>query len=344
MTAPRALPLLRLDTSASFEAARRLAGSSARQQRLHGHSFQVQVRSSGVGEDLPRLQRAVHDLAQTLDHQLLNDLLPDAADEALAGWFAHGLRGLDVEQVVLHAGASQGALWSDGQSSHWRRYAFEAAHRLPNVPLGHKCGRMHGHGFGVLVHAASREGVEAIDDAWAPLHHRLNYRCLNDIDGLHNPTSELLAQWLWQQLQGELQGLQRVTVFETGSSGAAFDGSRFSIWKQFTLDSAVRDEHGLHGHTYALRLHLAAALDELMGWVVDFGDVKALFAPVFEQLDHRPLYELAGLLNVDCASLAHWVFEQTRQRLPQLDRIDLHQTPGHGAIVAANERALHAGP
>ena len=29
---------------------------------------------------------------------------------------------------------------------------FEAAHRLPNVPAGHKCARLHGHSFRVEVH------------------------------------------------------------------------------------------------------------------------------------------------------------------------------------------------
>ena len=31
-------------------------------------------------------------------------------------------------------------------------FRIEAAHRLPNVPAGHKCARLHGHSFAVEVH------------------------------------------------------------------------------------------------------------------------------------------------------------------------------------------------
>ena len=30
-----------------------------------------------------------------------------------------------------------------------REFTFEAAHRLPNAPPGHKCARLHGHSFRV---------------------------------------------------------------------------------------------------------------------------------------------------------------------------------------------------
>ncbi len=29
----------------------------------------------------------------------------------------------------------------------YKEFMFEAAHKLPNVPEGHKCGRLHGHSF-----------------------------------------------------------------------------------------------------------------------------------------------------------------------------------------------------
>ena len=92
---------------------------------------------------------------------------------------------------------------NNGHAHIWRRYRFEAAHQLPNVPAGHQCGRMHGHGFEVILHAnqdlksdsdtAQSEhmadmGVdfEQIDRFWQPLHKQLDYTCLNDIEGLNN--------------------------------------------------------------------------------------------------------------------------------------------------------------
>ena len=34
----------------------------------------------------------------------------------------------------------------------FKEFIFEAAHRLPHVPEGHKCGRLHGHSFRVAIY------------------------------------------------------------------------------------------------------------------------------------------------------------------------------------------------
>ena len=93
----------------------------------------------------------------------------------------------------------------------------------------------------------------------------------------------------------------------------------------------------LHGHSYLKRLHLSSPLDEVMGWTVDYGDVKALFKPVYDQLDHHRLDKLPGLENADTISLLHWMREQMGDTLPQLDRIDLYETPGCGAFLSWGE-------
>ncbi len=56
-------------------------------------------------------------------------------------------------------------------------FVSKAAHRLPNVPEGHQCGRMHGHGFEVILHAnqdlaGSDMGVDfdRLEEIWAPLY------------------------------------------------------------------------------------------------------------------------------------------------------------------------------
>jgi 6-pyruvoyltetrahydropterin/6-carboxytetrahydropterin synthase len=220
------------------------------------------------------------------------------------------------------------------------------------VPTGHKCGRMHGHGFEVILHAdmdlgAGELGVDYdhIDACWAPLHAMLDHACLNDLPGLENPTSERLASWIWERLHPTLPELSWVTVYETASSGAHFDGHHYRIWKEVSLDSAIRlarapagdPRRRLHGHTYTLRLHLGGALDEVMGWTMDFGDVKELFAPVFARIDHRPLHELPGVTDNDAASLAQWIRREAAAQLPQLDRIDLYETRGCGAILCWGE-------
>jgi 6-pyruvoyltetrahydropterin/6-carboxytetrahydropterin synthase len=110
-----------------------------------------------------------------------------------------------------------------------------------------------------------------------------------------------------------------------------------------TLDSAVQlkrapqghPQRGIHGHTFTLRLHLCAPLDAVMGWTVDFGDVKTLFNPLFKALDHHPLHEIPSLADSDTASLAAWILREGRQALPQIDRVDLYETRGSGALVSA---------
>jgi len=111
-------------------------------------------------------------------------------------------------------------------------FGFESAHRLPNVPEGHKCARLHGHSFRVVVHVEGPVDPEAgwvldfaeVRDACEPLRERLDHRYLNDIDGLENPTSEHLAQWIWQRLEPSVPGLAAVTVRETCTSGCTYRG------------------------------------------------------------------------------------------------------------------------
>jgi 6-pyruvoyltetrahydropterin/6-carboxytetrahydropterin synthase len=74
-----------------------------------------------------------------------------------------------------------------------------------------------------------------------------------------------------------------------------------------------------------------------MGWTIDFGDVKEIFDPIFKRIDHHPLQELPGVGQPDAASLAHWIRAEAGTRLPQLDRIDLFETRGCGAILSWGE-------
>jgi 6-pyruvoyltetrahydropterin/6-carboxytetrahydropterin synthase len=111
-------------------------------------------------------------------------------------------------------------------------FRFEAAHKLPKVPAGHKCARLHGHSFKIEVSVAGPVNEETgwfIDydelyKAWAPIHAELDHNYLNDVAGLENPTSEILARWLWQRLQPALPSLARVTVFETCDARCEYEG------------------------------------------------------------------------------------------------------------------------
>ena len=84
--------------------------------------------------------------------------------------------------------------------------------------------------------------------------------CLNDIPGLENPTSEMLAAWLWDRIKSILPELSWITVYETVTAGCHYDGDNYRIWKEFRFESALRltkaegdCRRKLHGHSYLSR-------------------------------------------------------------------------------------------
>ena len=105
---------------------------------------------------------------------------------------------------------------------------FEAAHRLPNVAPTHRCYNLHGHTFRCRVECEgpldARMGWVAdfadIDAVVAPLVRQLDHRYLNDVPGLENPTSEVIAQWLLERLRRSELPVRSVTICENDSSGA----------------------------------------------------------------------------------------------------------------------------
>lgn len=114
----------------------------------------------------------------------------------------------------------------------YKEFTFEAAHHLPNVPDGHKCKRLHGHSFRVQVHVSGPlhpqlGWVMDFADLKAvvkPVIARLDHYYLNEIPGLENPTSEVVARWLWQQLKPVLPELSQIVVNETCTSGCVYRG------------------------------------------------------------------------------------------------------------------------
>lgn len=114
-----------------------------------------------------------------------------------------------------------------------KEFRFEAAHRLPKVPEGHKCARLHGHSFKIELTIGGPVNEETgwfvdyeiVDRAWQPLYALLDHRYLNEIPGLENPTSENLARYLWERLIPDLPALERVTVFETCDARCEYEGA-----------------------------------------------------------------------------------------------------------------------
>jgi 6-pyruvoyltetrahydropterin/6-carboxytetrahydropterin synthase len=112
----------------------------------------------------------------------------------------------------------------------FKEFTFEAAHLLPNVTPGHKCGRLHGHSYRIRIEVTGevleRSGwvidYADIAAAWQPVFEQLDHRYINDIPGLENSTSENLAHWIYDRMQSV--GCTRVIVRETCTAGCEYSG------------------------------------------------------------------------------------------------------------------------
>lgn len=114
----------------------------------------------------------------------------------------------------------------------FKEFQFEAAHRLPHVPEGHKCGRLHGHSFLVRLEITGEVDAHTgwvmdfaeLKAAFKPLYDRLDHHYLNEIPGLENPTSEVLAKWIWDHMKPRLPLLSAVMIKETCTAGCTYRG------------------------------------------------------------------------------------------------------------------------
>jgi len=114
----------------------------------------------------------------------------------------------------------------------FKKFTFEAAHRLPNVPAGHKCARLHGHSYSLEVHVNGQPDAHLgwimdfadITKAVEPVIRRLDHYYLNEIEGLENPTSETIVRWVWPQIKKTLPTLSKLVISETCTSGCVYCG------------------------------------------------------------------------------------------------------------------------
>lgn len=111
------------------------------------------------------------------------------------------------------------------------QFRYESAHRLPMVPDGHKCGRMHGHSYGLTVVVRGPVGLDGfvvdfadVKNAVNPVVKELDHHTLNDIPGLENPTVENQLVWLWERFRKDVPYLYELRLQETATSSAAYRG------------------------------------------------------------------------------------------------------------------------
>jgi len=111
-----------------------------------------------------------------------------------------------------------------------KSFTFDSAHWLPNVPEGHKCGRMHGHTYTIVIGVEGDVEAESgwivdfgmIKTAFKPLEQVMYHHCLNELAGLENPTAENMARWIYDRIKPTLPQVADVTVKETPTTAATY--------------------------------------------------------------------------------------------------------------------------
>jgi 6-pyruvoyltetrahydropterin/6-carboxytetrahydropterin synthase len=112
------------------------------------------------------------------------------------------------------------------------------------------------------------------------------------------------------------------------------------IFKEFTAESAhflpaVPEGHKcrrLHGHSYRIGIHVQGPVSPDAGWVMDFGDIKKAFGPLYDRLDHHFLNAIPGLENPTSENLARWIWQQLKPALPGLAKVTIQETCTSGCI------------
>jgi len=116
----------------------------------------------------------------------------------------------------------------------FKTFTIESARSLPNLPNGHPCKNIHGHSFKIIITVSGKVNINTgfvmdfseIDSAFAPIYKQIDHAYLNDLNGLENPSSENLCQWIWSRLSITLPSLKKIEIKETESTGCIYKGEQ----------------------------------------------------------------------------------------------------------------------
>lgn len=115
----------------------------------------------------------------------------------------------------------------------YKEFTFEGAHFLPAAPKDHPNARIHGHSFRVRVSIDGEPDPDTglvvhfddLESALEDMRVTLDHNFLNNIDGLDNPTLELITKWMWDRLHNQVPGLAEIVISrDTCGEGCVYSG------------------------------------------------------------------------------------------------------------------------
>lgn len=222
----------------TFEAAHRNPRGNEKQQRLHGHSYALDVVVAGeVGAqygwlmDYGEIKGLTKPCCDALDHAYLNEVdgLDDTALPGLRAWVRRRLTPVlpslqDVRVSIVGDCAFQPVQLppdaEGGLPARWR-FTFEAAQSLPQLPDRHPCRRLHGHSY--RVETGARE-LDRLLPALKSLYDIVDHGFLNEVEGLDGATCEYMCKWVWDRLTAAGHAVTAVVVQETDSARCIYYG------------------------------------------------------------------------------------------------------------------------
>lgn len=217
----------------TFQAAHVNPAGGEGQRRVHGHGYRVEVVARGAVDarlgwlvDYGDVSAAFQPIFDALDHRDLRDV-DGLADTTRPGLRAYILERMQAElpvisevRVAIDGACRFEPVTYDGAVPRVRCTA-ECAHFLPELPRTHKCRRLHGHSFCIEVAGPEPEALIA---GLETVYHAIDHRCLNDVPGLDNPTSEHVSRWIWEQVHPVVPSLGSVLVAETCTARCIYRG------------------------------------------------------------------------------------------------------------------------